>query len=315
MRFDDILTRSPVLEAVLRSAHLIAQTDASVLITGESGTGKELVAHAMHAASPRHQQPFIAVNCAALPETLAESLLFGHRKGAFTGADNNHAGLLTAADGGTLFLDEIGELPLNLQAKLLRFLESGEILPLGDAQAKRLNVRVFAATHRDLFTLAERGEFRRDLFFRLNIIPVELPALRERKEDIELLLNHFLQQFASQHQLPRASFDKPARQQLLRHAWTGNVRELRNLCERCSILLAGREIGVTNLPHELRNPGEPARSTSFSLPMHGVNLDELERDLLNQALERTQNNKTHAAKLLGISRDALNYRLKKQSLA
>lgn len=315
MQFDDILTRSPLMEAVLRSAHLIAQTDASVLITGESGTGKELVAHAMHAASPRRQQAFITVNCAALPEALAESLLFGHRKGAFTGADTHHVGLVSAADGGTLFLDEIGELPLNLQAKLLRFLESGEIQPLGEAHSKRLNVRVFAATHRDLYAMSQAGEFRPDLFYRLNIVPVELPALRERKEDIDLLLKHFLHQFADQHRLPVASIAKDARAHLLRHAWNGNVRELRNLCERLSILLAGRDIGLTNLPLDIRTPATRPGTTPFSLPATGINLEELERDLLNQALERTQNNKTHAARLLGISRDALNYRLKKQSVA
>ena len=317
MRFDAIITRSPAMEAVLRSAHLIAQTDASVLIMGESGTGKELVAQAMHAASLRSKRPFITVNCAALPESLAESLLFGHRKGAFTGADNHHAGLIGAAEGGTLFLDEIGELPLNLQAKLLRFLESGEVLPLGEAQAKRMDVRVFAATHRDLHQMAKQGAFRTDLFYRLNIIPVELPPLRERREDVEVLLKHFLQQFATQHHLPLAMLDKAARQHLTRYAWAGNVRELRNLCERLSILLAGREVGVPNLPLEIRQQpvaSDPLRAP-FCLPASGVNLDELERDLLNQALERTQNNKTHAAKLLGISRDALNYRLKKQLLA
>lgn len=314
MQFDDILTRSPLMEAVLRSAHLIAQTDASVLITGESGTGKELVARAMHATSPRHQQAFITVNCAALPETLAESLLFGHRKGAFTGAESHHTGLISAAEGGTLFLDEIGELPLNLQAKLLRFLESGEILPLGENQPKRLNVRVFAATHRDLYAMAQTGAFRQDLFYRLNIIPIELPPLRERKEDIEPLSKHFLSQFAAQHKLPLATLAKEARQHLQRHIWQGNVRELRNLCERLSILLAGRDIGLTNLPLDMRTPAPQTSHAPFNLPATGINLEDLERDLLNQALERTQNNKTHAARLLGISRDALNYRLKKQAL-
>ena len=314
MQFDDILTRSPLMEAVLRSAHLIAQTDASVLITGESGTGKELVARAMHTASPRRKHAFITVNCAALPETLAESLLFGHRKGAFTGADSQHIGLISAADGGTLFLDEVGELPLSLQAKLLRFLESGEILPLGETQPKCLNVRVFAATHRDLYTMAQTGAFRQDLFYRLNIIPVELPPLRERKEDIDWLGKRFLEQFAAQHKLPVACLAKESRQYLQRHAWLGNVRELRNLCERLSILLAGCEIGVTNLPLDIRS-ATPLGNVPFNLPEAGVNLEELERDLLSQALERTQNNKTHAARLLGISRDALNYRLKKQLTA
>ena len=314
MPFSSILTRSALFEAVLRSAQLIAQTDASVLITGESGTGKELVARAMHAQSRRQHKPFITVNCAALPESLAESLLFGHRKGAFTGAESQQIGLIGAAEGGTLFLDEIGELPLGLQAKLLRFLESGEVLPLGEAQAKRIDVRIFAATHRDLYAMAQQGEFRQDLFYRLNIIPVELPALRERKEDIELLIQHFLQYFAEQHQLATAHLSKEAKQQLIKYSWQGNVRELRNMCERLSILLAGREIGLTNLPLETRtNANNTAQG--FALPAQGINLDELERDLLIQALDRTQQNRTHAARLLGISRDALNYRLKKYALA
>jgi transcriptional regulator with PAS, ATPase and Fis domain len=314
MPFSNILTRSALFEAVLRSAQLIAQTDASVLITGESGTGKELVARAMHAQSRRHTKPFITVNCAALPETLAESLLFGHRKGAFTGAESQQIGLIGAAEGGTLFLDEIGELPLSLQAKLLRFLESGEVLPLGEAQAKRIDVRIFAATHRDLYAMAQQGEFRQDLFYRLNIIPVELPTLRERKEDIELLIQHFLQYFAAQHQLATAHLSKEAKQQLIKYSWQGNVRELRNMCERLSILLAGREIGLTNLPLETRTNANNA-AQGFALPAQGINLDELERDLLVQALDRTQQNRTHAARLLGISRDALNYRLKKYALA
>lgn len=314
MEFDAILTRSPLMEAVLRSAHLIAQTEASVLITGESGTGKELVAHAMHTASSRHKRPLITINCAALPEALAESLLFGHRKGAFTGADTQQTGLLSAADGGTVFLDEIGELPLALQAKLLRFLESGEILPIGDTQVKRLNVRVLAATHRDLCAMAQCGEFRLDLFYRLNIVPVELPTLRERKEDIDLLLKYFLQYFAQQHNLPLATLDHAARTQLQRYAWIGNVRELRNLCERLSILLAGQKISITNLPSTITYPTLNS-STAFNLPEQGINLETLERDLLQQALIRSQNNKSHAARLLGLSRDAFNYRLKKYVLS
>jgi transcriptional regulator with PAS, ATPase and Fis domain len=313
MAFEDIMTRSPAMEAVLRSAHLIAQTDASVLITGESGTGKELVAQAMHATSPRRSHSFVAVNCASLPESLAESLLFGHRKGAFTGADSQQSGLIGSAEGGTLFLDEVGELALSLQPKLLRFLESGEVLPLGETHARRASVRVLAATHRDLHAMALEGAFRMDLFYRLNVVPVELPPLRERKEDIELLLTHFLQRFATLHGLPPATLNRDARQHLSRYRWSGNVRELRNLCERLSILLAGREVGLTNLPLVIRN-ASPASDTSFCLPADGIALDALERDLLAQALTRSGNNKTHAARLLGITRDALNYRLKKFEL-
>ncbi|WP_026154985.1 sigma-54 interaction domain-containing protein [Thiolinea disciformis] len=310
MPFSSLITRSPLMEAVLRSAQLIACTEASVLIKGESGTGKELVARAMHAASLRAKRPFITVNCAALPEHLAESLLFGHRKGAFTGADQNQVGLMGAADHGTLFLDEVGELPLNLQAKLLRFLESGEVLPLGETRPRQLNVRVFAATHRDLYQMAQQGQFRADLFYRLHIVPVDLPPLRERKEDIELLAKYFLATFAKQHQLIPASLAKDAKQVLQKYPWRGNVRELRNICERLSILLAGTEIGAANLPLEIRSTTTPLSSV-FQLPEQGICLDSLEEDLLRQALERSQHNKTHAARLLGISRDALNYRLRK----
>lgn len=310
MPFSSLITRSPLMESVLRSAQIIACTEASVLIKGESGTGKELVARAMHAASLRSKQPLITVNCAALPEHLAESLLFGHRKGAFTGADQHQVGLIGAADNGTLFLDEVGELPLNLQAKLLRFLESGEIVPLGEVRPRQLNVRVFAATHRDLYAMAEQGQFRADLFYRLHVVPVELPALRERKEDIELLAKYFLKSFAEQHQLASASLSKDAKQALQKYAWRGNVRELRNLCERLSILLAGADIQATNLPLEIRTP-HSTPLTAFALPEQGICLETLEQDLLRQALERSQHNKTQAARLLGISRDALNYRLKK----
>lgn len=310
--FAALLTRAPIMEAVLRSAQLIAQTHASVLITGESGTGKELVARAIHQASPRAQQPFISINCAALPETLVESLVFGHRKGAFTGADKAQQGLFAAAQHGTVFLDEIGELPLALQPKLLRFLESGEILPLGESHAQRLNVRVLAATHCDLGQLVQEGKFRADLYYRLNIVPVELPPLRERREDIALLSQHFLATCAYQHQLPAASFTKAALQRLAQHQWQGNVRELRNLCERLSILLAGQTIDASNLPLPASVVTQPDANT-FALPHHGVNLEQLELDLLKQALERTQNNRSQAARLLGISRDAINYRLKKYS--
>jgi len=284
------------------------------LITGESGTGKEWVAKAIHQSSPRKQHPFITVNCAALPETLAESLLFGHRKGSFTGADQAQTGLIAAADSGTLFLDEIGELPLNLQAKLLRFLESGEILPLGEVHPRRVDVRVLAATHRNLERESQAGKFRPDLYYRLNVMPIELLALRERPEDIELLSQHFLNIFSKQHQLAKASLTRDAVKTLQQYAWPGNVRELKNTCERLSILLAGQVIAKANLPQQLHS-SVSTNLSRLTLPAEGVNLDALERDLLQQALEKSQQNKTQAARLLGISRDALNYRLKKYLLA
>lgn len=314
MYFDAILTRSATMQAILCSARLVASTHVNVLITGESGTGKELVAQAIHQSSLRKQQAFITINCAALPETLAESLLFGHRKGSFTGADQAQLGLIAAAEGGTLFLDEIAELPLNLQAKLLRFLESGEILPLGEVRARKVDVRVLAATHRNLEQESREGKFRSDLFYRLNVMPIELLPLRERPEDIELLSQHFLNDFAQQHRLAKTSLARDALKTLQRYPWPGNVRELKNTCERLSILLAGQVVNSANLPAQFQT-SKPSSLSSFVLPAEGVNLEALERDLLQQALDKAQHNKTQAARLLGISRDALNYRLKKYWLA
>lgn len=308
------------MQAVLRAAAQVARTNACVLILGESGTGKERVAQTIHAASPRSQQAFITINCTTLPTTLAESLLFGHIKGAFTGANDHHLGLIAAADGGTLFLDEICELPLHLQPKLLRFLEQGEILPLGKTQPQHINARVLAATHCNLSERVAMGQFRADLFYRLNIVPLELPPLRERQEDIAPLMQHFLAHFARKHQQAESTLEPAALALLQAYAWPGNVRELRNLCEKLSILQAGRSITPDNLLASLRSQPTPTPQTNtdngrFILPDSGVKLEELERHLLQEALKRTYGNKTKAAQLLGISRDALNYRLKKHDLA
>ncbi len=305
---------------MLRAATQVARTNACVLILGESGTGKERVAQTIHAASPRSQQAFITINCTTLPATLAESLLFGHIKGAFTGANDHHTGLIAAADGGTLFLDEICELPLHLQPKLLRFLEQGEILPLGKTQPQRINARVLAATHCNLPDRIAIGQFRADLFYRLNVVPLELPPLRERQEDIAPLMQHFLAHFARQHQQAESTLGSAALTLLLAYSWPGNVRELRNLCEKLSILQAGRSITPDNLLASMRSQPTPIPQTDtdngrFILPDSGVKLEELERHLLQEALKRTYGNKTKAAQLLGISRDALNYRLKKHDLA
>ena len=314
---DTIITHSPLLESVLRSAKMIAKTDASVLITGESGTGKDLVARLIHQHSQRQHKTFMSVNCAALPDTLAESLVFGHRKGAFTGANTDHLGIIGAAEHGTLFLDEVAELSLNLQAKLLRFLESGEVIPLGATQIQHADVRILAATHRDLAAAVSAGTFRQDLFYRLYVIPVELPPLRERREDIKVLTQYFLKQFSQHYQLAPVQLSASAYRVLRKHPWQGNVRELRNVCERLSILLHGQHLEAENIASLLNKQPTFTKtttgSTPFQLPDKGVNLDALEEDLLKQALDRTQNNKSHASRLLGISRDALNYRLRKMN--
>ena len=311
--FEALIGQSPNFEALLRSAKMVAATDVTVLIAGETGTGKEVLANALQQHSPRVNKAFITLNCAALPEAIAESELFGHRKGAFTGAVANQTGRLQAADGGTLFLDEVDSLPLPLQAKLLRFLETGEIQPVGDTHTQNVNVRILAATNANLGDKIARGEFRKDLYYRLNVVPLEIPPLRDRMGDIQLLLNHFMQRFASDHQLPASSFGKTALARLHAYSWPGNVRELRNVCERLCILLAGRIIEENNLPAEIINRA-PALKPVIALPEVGIELEKVEIDLIQQALTRTHGNRSRSARLLGISRDTLLYRMHKYGI-
>ena len=310
--FSALMGQSPNFEAMLRSAKMVAVTDVTVLICGETGTGKELLAKALQEHSPRAKKPFITLNCAALPESLVESELFGHRRGAFTGAVENQTGRLQAASGGTLFMDEVDSLPLAVQAKLLRFLESGDIQPVGDTAAQRVDVRIIAATNTNLEEKIAKGEFRQDLFYRLNVVPLEIPPLRERMGDIHLLMNHFLNHFSAVHKLTAPTLSNDALAILLKHEWPGNVRELRNVCERFCILMAGRHIEEASLPDDIAGP--PAEADEFLLPTEGIDLEQLEIFLIQQALERTQDNRTHAARLLGISRDTLLYRMKKYSM-
>lgn len=310
-----IIGKSPAFESILRSAKLVAGTDVTVLIKGETGSGKEVLAHSIQRDSNRVNKPFIKLNCAALPETIIESELFGHRKGAFTGANNNKQGIFQAADGGTLFLDEINSLPLAIQAKLLRFLETGECLAIGDTKPFNVNVRIIAATNVDLNQQIKDGQFRQDLFFRLNVVPLELPSLKERNEDIELLIKYFMADFAEAHSLDAPKFSKLALKKLRAYNWPGNIRELRNLCERLSILLAGRTIEPENLPPEFSSPVDTAGSANFKLPDTGISLESLEADLIHQALNRTNGNRSKSARLLGISRDTLLYRIQKHGMA
>ncbi|MGZ8248941.1 sigma-54 interaction domain-containing protein [Methylomagnum sp.] len=311
--FERLIGQSPNFEALLRSAKMVAATDVTVLIVGETGTGKEVLAQALKHHSPRADKPFITLNCAALPESLAESELFGHKKGAFTGAIGNQQGRLPAADGGTVFLDEVDSLPIHLQAKLLRFLETGEIQPVGETHTNRVDVRIIAATNASLHDKIAKGEFRRDLFYRLNVVPLEIPPLRERMGDIHVLLQHFMGHFAGEHKLPSASFSKTAMGRLSGYAWPGNVRELRNVCERLSILLAGRTIEENNLPPEIVNRA-PVQKPLFDLPELGIDLEKVEMDLIRQALNRTNGNRSRSARLLGISRDTLLYRMQKYGI-
>jgi len=320
-RPEEILYASRPMEEVVRTAGKVKDYDATVLVTGESGTGKELVARLLHFGGRRKGKPFVAVNCGAIPETLLESELFGHRRGAFTEAKSDRAGLIEEAGGGTLFLDEIGELPLPLQTKLLRFLQEGEIRRLGDTETRKVNVRLVAATARDLEREVAGGRFREDLFYRLNVIRIHVPPLRERRDDIPLLAKHFLSHYCAKYGKREMLLSADALEAMASHEWRGNVRELRNLMERCALLATGAEVpragllavwkgsgssegGETGPAFELRIPVSPER------PDLKAAVRELERQLIRIALERTGGSRPKAAELLGISHPTLLYKAK-----
>ena len=313
--FESIIGESPLLTQLINSLQVISRTDVPVLLLGESGTGKDLFANAIHQHSTRRAAPFISVNCAALPESLAESALFGHRKGAFTGASQEQPGFIREAAGGTLFLDEIGELPLSLQSKLLRFLESGECQSLGHSRPFQADVRVIAATNRDLSARVQGGEFREDLYYRLNVVPMTIPPLRARSEDIPLLVRHLGRQLGKTHDIKAPTDNKAAIACLKAYSWPGNVRELRNLCERMLILFNGRTVDTNNLPPDIRQPAGMGANNGFTLPQDGLQMDQLEISMIRQALERTRGNRSRAARLLGLTRDTLLYRIRKYRLA
>lgn len=308
-----MLGESAEFENLKRSAKIMAASDVTVLIQGESGTGKELMAKFIHAQSKRQTAPLVTINCAALPESLAESELFGHIKGAFTGATSNQQGLVQSANDGTLFLDEVGELPLSIQAKLLRFLENSECQTLGQAKTEKVNVRVIAATNRDLFKEVENGNFREDLYYRLNVVPLTLPSLRERQSDITFLINSLSSQLAAKHCLDVPRFSVKAIEHCQRYSWPGNIRELKNFCERMVILLSGKTIAVENLPQEIRTEQKIKISDPFTLPEGGVILEQVEAQLINQAMDKSHGNQSKAARLLGLTRSALLYRMKKHA--
>ena len=301
---------SAAMRQLLELIRRVAARDTTLLILGESGTGKECVARALHAASPRRAGPFVAINCAAIPPTLLESELFGHEKGAFTGADRAREGRIQAADGGTLLLDEVGDMPLELQAKLLRVLQERLVEPVGSTRAVRVDVRVLAATHRDLEALIRDGEFREDLFWRLNVVPLSIPPLRDRLDDIPLLVRHFLRRFGE----PEVDVDPAAIEMLKSHPWPGNVRELGNAVER-ALALRADPARLAAADFMLSTPAGPAPAAGgFELPEGGVVLDDLERHLIDAALRRTGGNQTRAAQLLGITRQKLIYRMQKHGI-
>jgi DNA-binding NtrC family response regulator len=309
----DLVGNAPCMQRVYERIKRVSTTNATVLITGESGTGKELAARALHELSLRNGAPFIAVNCGAIPEALAEAELFGAKKGAFTGAHQDKSGLLLSADTGTLFLDEIGELSLNSQTKLLRFLQEGTLTPVGAVDDIKVDVRVIAATHRDLQDMIARNEFREDLFYRLNVIPIEMPSLRERIEDIPTLVQFFTKKFSMQHGLAPFKLSKAALKAILSYKWPGNVRELSNRVERL-VLLGDENALIDELQNSDAKRQDRFELASFKLPKNGINWDKFERQCLEQAMHMCQGNKTKAAALLGMSYKTFVYRLQKYTI-
>ncbi|EOX2297554.1 two-component system response regulator GlrR [Salmonella enterica subsp. enterica serovar Schwarzengrund] len=290
-----IVTRSPLMLRLLEQARMVAQSDVSVLINGQSGTGKEIFAQAIHNASPRNNKPFVAINCGALPEQLLESELFGHARGAFTGAVSNREGLFQAAEGGTLFLDEIGDMPAPLQVKLLRVLQERKVRPLGSNRDIDIDVRIISATHRDLPKAMARGEFREDLYYRLNVVSLKIPALAERTEDIPLLANHLLRQSAQRHKPFVRAFSTDAMKRLMTASWPGNVRQLVNVIEQCVALTSSPVISDALVEQALE--GE-----NTALPTFAEARNQFELNYLRKLLQITKGNVTHAARMAGRNR-------------
>lgn len=305
-------SKEPAMHEVLNAARIVASTEVTTLITGEIGSGKQSLALAIHDHSPRQQAPFVAVNCGTLPSDQAEPLLFGDCNEQ-TSDGNTSDGYVCAAAGGTLFLDDVGELAPAAQVKLLHLLERGEIIARGATPPVPVDVRVLAASHRDLAQFVAEGSLHPDLFYRLNVVPLTLPPLRERPRDIFSLADRFLAELASQYDVASVKLDQSAKKALANYPWPGNVRELHNLCERLTLLLPGRDLKIDNLPQEFRRSPE-ATPRIVALPSSGLDLAELEKDLIAQALKRTGGNRSRAARLLGLTRDTLLYRLKKFAL-
>jgi two-component system, NtrC family, response regulator AtoC len=302
---------SPAMRHIYELVGQVAEGDASILITGESGTGKELVARAIHDRSPRGERPFVAINCAAVPPNLLESELFGHVRGAFTDAKTARSGLFVQADGGTLFLDEIGELPLDVQAKLLRVLQERAVRPVGGEEEIPFDARIICATNRDLERQVEAGHFRADLFYRINVVQMHLPALRERRGDVLLLAQHFLDRIAARTAKPVVGFSGPAAQKLLDYHWPGNVRELENCVERAVTLTRNTEIAVDDLPEKVRDHVTERYEPQGDDPAELLPLEEIEKRYIRRVLAAVGGNKTHAARILGLDRRSLYRRLEK----
>ncbi|MCK6619720.1 MAG: sigma-54-dependent Fis family transcriptional regulator [Calditrichaceae bacterium] len=307
-RFENMVARSSKMEDVLRMAGQVAASDATVIILGESGTGKELIARAIHYNSPRKDKPLITVNCPSIPDNLLESELFGHVKGAFTGAIKDRKGKFELADGGTIFLDEIGDLREDVQAKLLRVLQEHEIERLGDSKTIKVDVRIIAATNKNLEMLVQEGEFREDLYYRLSVVPITIPPLRERKEEIPYLVDFFLTRYAGDRKFVIEPEVYSAMQE---YDWPGNVRELENVIERAVVLATDNRITVESLPAHFQAPEKKGASDPVKLPQGDFSLEAVEKQAILEALERADGNRSQAARLLKIPRHVLLYRLKK----
>jgi DNA-binding NtrC family response regulator len=312
--FESIIGRSKTLLRVLEMTSRVAQTDSIALIRGETGTGKELLAKAIHQNSRRKHGPFVTINCGAIPSNLLESELFGHMKGAFTGATGAKKGRVEIADGGTLFLDEIGELPLDLQIKLLRLIQQGEIEKVGASSSSKVDVRIIAATHRNLQAMIEDGTFREDLYYRLAVIPLELPPLRERLEDIPELVQHLFLKSKQKHGRNELQLPESLLPGFSNYDWPGNVRELENIIERLVVLAVGDKISADDLPEFLRRGSSLPDLIRLDLSPQGISLEAIEKDLIIKALQKFNWNQTQAARYLDISRRTLSYRMEKHGV-
>jgi two-component system NtrC family response regulator len=312
--FENIIGHSEALLSVLDMAARAAQSNSTILIHAETGTGKELLARAIHFNSRRHQKPFVTINCGAIPRDLLESELFGHVKGAFTGAMTHKPGKIELADRGTLFLDEIGEMPGDLQVKLLRLLQQGELEKVGATSPMKVDVRFVAATHRNLRAMIEDGAFREDLYYRLAVIPLELPPLRDRAEDIPELAQHFFLRAKEEQGRPNLVLPPGLLPRFQEYRWPGNIRELENVIERIVVLTRGEEITLADLPDFLRREKPAIDTLQLELPAQGISLEAVEKELIVRALDKFHGNQTHAARYLDVSRKALIYRMEKHGL-
>jgi len=315
-RFGNIVGASEAMKRVFETAARVAERNATVLILGESGSGKELLAKAIHFNSRRKDGPFIPVNVSAIPGQLIDSELFGHEKGAFTGAVTRHAGAFERASGGTIFLDEIAEMPAEHQVRLLRVLQEKEIVRVGGEKSEQVNARVIAATNRDLDDMVRSGQFRQDLYFRLSVVPIEMPPLRRRADDIPSLVAHFLEKHGAESGSERMKMSPEAMDVLMKYDWPGNVRELENAIERCAAITAGPVIAPEDLPEKIRQGAAALglKAFRFELPEGGIVLEDVEKTLIQAALEKNNNNQSAAARYLGITRNTLLYRMDKFNL-